>query len=143
MIVEKLIFDDYLKIGVETIDQEHSFIFDKINSIIDLNSKKPLTRNEIFDALHDFQEYQKYHFLNEEKLMNEIHYPNYKNHKEIHDKLKNIINLELYTLQYGTDIFDIDEFLIFIKSWWDIHICNQDVRISRWKQKMDELRNYV
>jgi len=76
-----------LRTGNEKIDGQHKMIFQLISDLVD--ARIIGESKEIFgEKLVFLVNYTVDHFYHEEKLMIEINYPNYKNHKKLHDDFK-------------------------------------------------------
>lgn len=115
---------DDLNVGFELIDKQHRVLLDMIN--------------ELYDALMEIQgqealrkivnrmvEYAAIHFMVEEKHMIEHGYPDYENHKIIHDSfsrkaldLKNQLSEEGFVLSLDV--------LNFLRDWLIDHIQGTD-----------------
>ncbi|MEZ0536981.1 bacteriohemerythrin [Caldicellulosiruptoraceae bacterium PP1] len=79
-----LIWASNFQTGIETIDEQHKELIDRVNKLLDACSqgegKKVLP--EVLDFL---QNYVVEHFSTEENLMKKYYYPAYLTHKKEHD----------------------------------------------------------
>lgn len=83
-------FDDSLITGNDMIDSQHKELIDRINKLLN----KCETSSEQFAAIQmlDYlSEYVDFHFAEEEKFQEEIHYPGIKEHKEKHAEFKQTV----------------------------------------------------
>ncbi len=81
-------------IGIDAIDDQHKELFERIGQFYD-SIDKGLTApqvNEIMDYLAD---YANTHFATEEGYMSQYDYPEYRQHKELHQ----VFISDLYTIQ--------------------------------------------
>lgn len=71
--MDKLVFTDDLKIGVDKIDNQHRELIDRINNFLEkVNNSDTKTLSLELENIFDFMaEYAKFHFSDEEKLMEE------------------------------------------------------------------------
>jgi len=67
--------DEY-KIGDDTIDQQHQYLFDLANQIVDPFNDAQKTHLNVLSLYHYFRE----HFKAEESLMQQHHYSAYAEH---------------------------------------------------------------
>ena len=83
-------FSENLVTGNELIDSQHKELIDRINKLLDSceadNGK--VTAVNTLDYLADYTDF---HFSAEEKLQQEIGYPDYDKHKSVHEGFKQTI----------------------------------------------------
>lgn len=92
---------------------------------------KPIQKDEIKVLLMDFFNYMKYHFDDEEKYMQFIHYPDVEIHKRIH---KEIIHSMINLIQNIKTTNDLKEKLyIVVKKWLLEHILYEDIKVEQWR----------
>ena len=89
-------FDDSLVTGNEMIDGQHRELIDKINKLLDSceTSRDKVVAVKTMDYLADYTEF---HFSEEEKLQESIHYPGINEHRREHDKLRAVVK-DLYNM---------------------------------------------
>lgn len=116
-------WDDSLSIGVDEIDNDHKELINLFNRLYASCSASvgALIAAEI-DALIRLFECAKHHFQREENLMKKVDYPDFADHKELHDDLL-LITLNFQEKLRSTEIHEItDETLEFLRSWIVNHI---------------------
>ena len=76
-------WDNSLAVGVELIDDQHKQLLEKLN---DISKAIEADRGveKIGNTLDFMLEYTDFHFSTEEKLMEELDYPDMKSHKALH-----------------------------------------------------------
>lgn len=127
MLVE---WNDDLSIGVLQIDVQHKLLFDKFNSFVDAYQAHRGTE-EIFRLFWFLEAYAVTHFKDEEKLMQEVRFPNYLAHRDKHlafadqiCKLKERLRIE------GPNESLISTMASFITGWLSDHISTMDRAIA-------------
>ena len=127
---------DYV-IGVETMDDQHKVLIEKINdlvvSLVCLDYDDAILRekdlpSESFDiAIFKYDDLSKYiweHFQEEEAFMESIDYAGIKAHKSIHRELLTTIGKYRISLEDGTVVRD--ELFGFLEHWLKNHIMGTD-----------------
>ena len=115
----------------EQIDDEHKNLF-KIAEEAFAVVKPELKHEKIKTVLNKLYEYMKTHFSHEEEYMQEINYPQFEIHKDIHNNIVNTINdfiKELPTL--SADSFE-KELARLIDTTIINHIIQEDKKIIIW-----------
>ena len=113
----------------ELLDDEHQQLFDIAVEALDYNntdikSHIKITINELFD-------YMKTHFEHEEKYMQEIAYPDFNEHKLLHENIINQMNEFIKQLS-SLKIVDFERKLIeYIDIWLINHILHEDKKIIK------------
>jgi hemerythrin len=116
----ELIWDEHYSVGIEPMDNQHHVIFDHM-SAISAALAKGAPDPEIPGMLQKFDIYCKMHFFEEERLMDEMQYPDLAGHRRQHDLF--VSNLEGFMTrkQQGLDDF------IAIRDWFLSHILREDI----------------
>ena len=87
MIILAFNWNENLATGNTLIDTQHKQLFNAINEL--LNACKSNHGQASIDSTMQFLiDYTHEHFGEEEKLQQKYHYPDYQNHKKIHDSFK-------------------------------------------------------
>lgn len=89
--------------------------------------------NKIKNVLKELIEYTKTHFKNEEDFMQSISYPNYSNHKKIHQKI--ILSMKTFRSKITKmSVIEIEKELAYlIEAWFIHHIIYVDKKIIQWQ----------
>jgi hemerythrin len=113
-----------LSIGIDEIDAQHKLLVDMINRIyIALVNQSP--REEATQIFDELVQYTYVHFAVEECLFRITNYPDYDNHKALHDTLKQqvIETRDRFTRgEIGLDL----KLMAFLRSWLEDHILGED-----------------
>ncbi len=130
MIIE---FDDDLITGNETIDTQHKELIGRIRSFVTACEQRDskVTALKMLDYL---DEYTKFHFSAEEKLQEEVSYPELEKHRAKHEEFKKTI----HTLYEFLDEIEgpTDEFTETVKKkvvdWLVNHIKTYDRSVAEY-----------
>lgn len=138
---EHLISRQYIKwhssmdTGIELIDTDHKKLISLINQL--QNATQYKVDNHIIDQImDDLINYTQYHFEREEFLMRTNLYPEYENHKKLHDEM--IIKISDCMEKYKSDPDNtIDDALDYLKNWLINHIKGDDRKYIPYFKKKD------
>lgn len=129
--MEKIVWNDKYKIGVETVDQAHAKLFRVI-------SKLQAASEDSSSGIHTYREGIKYleaytmtHFSEEEAYMRSIRYNGYGYHKRIHDTFrdKTLTSLKSSLEMSNFSTAMVRRFLGIMGSWLTEHIMREDQAI--------------
>ena len=124
--MNKIEWGDALKIGIEEIDNQHYELVTIYNHLCDTieagtDPAKTLT------ILKELGHYTSVHFSTEESVMRMLAYPEYEQHKVLHDKL--IQELRTLTQSVEKSPQGVNFQLMFmIKQWLSKHILETDIK---------------
>ena len=115
-------------VNVDEIDEQHKKWIGIINELDDALTKGK-GRTVLGKIFQEMVEYINFHFSEEEKLLREIDYAHYNEHKLIHDRFKQKIaklemDFESGELILGTQVMSI------LKNWLEDHILIEDKKYS-------------
>lgn len=123
--MERLIeWSEELSVGVDEIDAQHQVLVDLLNEFNDAirQQKGSVVARDILRRLTD---YTRVHFAVEESVMRLLGYPDYDEHKALHDELiDQIVALE-DKLMEGKKSVNF-ELLHFLRTWLTKHIQETD-----------------
>ena len=115
--------DDYA-VGVQEIDEQHKELVRLLNSlhtaIIEHHGTEASRK-----ILNDLAEYTRVHFTVEESLMRVSSYPEFENHKKIHEALIHQVRELQAKVESGSAKISF-ELLHFLKNWLMHHILESD-----------------
>ena len=122
-------WSDDLKIGIGTIDEQHKGIFDKAEDILNLEAdSKPFKVKKMYRFLLN---YVATHFKDEEKVMEDIGYPDLEEHKEQHIYITNELRkLVDKAIKEGITEENIDAMKLLVIEWLINHISESDRKIA-------------
>ena len=79
-------WSDTLSVGIEEIDEQHKVLVELINRMHEAIHQRHGS-DAVKGILVDLADYTRIHFAVEESLMRILNYPDYENHKAIHEEL--------------------------------------------------------
>lgn len=119
-------------IDVDVIDNQHKKLFELINNLHSL-VKSGIQGKEITQRLDALIDYTSYHFVEEEKYMQEVGYIRLDQHKLAHQ------NLREQALKFRENIIsgdgNMEEFINFLYQWLTKHIMEQDRKIGKFVEQ--------
>ncbi len=122
--------------GIPRIDEQHRRLIGIINQVADIKTRGG-GRKDLVAALKDCVDYTRYHFLDEEKLQQEIGYDACAEHQVMHRNLVREIVDMLTRLKDG-EVVSSEELLAFLKDWFTGHILKEDKKLASrfeaWKE---------
>ncbi|MDL2286619.1 bacteriohemerythrin [Desulfococcaceae bacterium OttesenSCG-928-F15] len=126
--MEPIIWEERLNIRVQNIDEQKQKIVEHINKIYVRFHEKADART-LFDLLNELGEGLRMHFALEEKIMQQLSYPEIQDHKKLH-KLYIRKTLNLRRLVSDTPENLTEENLRTLGNWLMDHICTEDQRFA-------------
>jgi len=124
-------WDDYYSLENEEIDKQHRGLFDLVNSLI-ISCDEGKDTEKIKETLLFLVNYTLQHFNDEEALQKECNYPEYENHKKLHDDFKAVVvNLVQRFSQTGSSVDLSKDVKKIVIKWLVKHIMNEDKKIGR------------
>ncbi len=116
-------WSDELACGYEDFDNDHKHLLGLYNKLCVSLGK--IDDDQIADMLEELISYTGWHFRHEERIMQEYEYPDYFEHKQVHDTLVSQAK-DLYE-QFMDGVEGIPEQLLpFLKNWLVEHIMGLD-----------------
>lgn len=121
-------WDPVYRIGVETIDRQHRQLFDIGNRFYSA-WRQQTRRSELCRIFDELLEYTGYHFAEEERLMQQIDYPDLIQHRSDHAQL--VKRVKQYRTRIKAGTADAErQALDFMKTWLQTHVLEADKDIG-------------
>ncbi|MDR1106961.1 MAG: bacteriohemerythrin [Treponema sp.] len=119
-----------LETGHSVIDSQHKELIAAVNGLMDaIESGKG--GEAVSSSLNFLNDYTIKHFFEEEMLQQKYNYPDYPNHKKIHDSFKTVIrDLKVREMWKGSSGELVNEVRDKIGGWLVTHIKGQDVKVA-------------
>ncbi|MDR3193329.1 MAG: hemerythrin family protein [Treponema sp.] len=83
-------WDSSLEVGYEPIDNQHKQLFEAICELID-NFEGDHTGDQLRKSMDFLNNYTIKHFFDEEQIQQKYKYPDFPNHKKLHDGFKEVV----------------------------------------------------
>ena len=123
-------WDSTLESGYDTVDNQHKQLVAALNALIEA-SKSGKSDNAVMETMDFLTGYAVKHFSDEEKLQVKYNYPDYLNHKGIHDDFKKTVRgLTDRLVKEGPSEKLVNEVTDSLGSWLINHIKGDDFRMA-------------
>lgn len=121
-------------VGVKQFDNEHKRLISIINNL-NQAMMEGKAKNILEDIVEELIEYTATHFKNEEGFLKSHNYPDFDNHKLVHDKfVEKVLDIQ-EKIEEGTQNISI-EIIDFLKDWLIKHIMGTDKKYGEmYKEK--------
>ncbi|MHB1038603.1 MAG: bacteriohemerythrin [Pirellulales bacterium] len=115
----------FYSVGNPSLDAQHKQVIGIINDLYEAmgEGKDQALVQPILDRL---LQYTVAHFDHEEQIMQESNYPDFAQHKALHDEIRQ----KTIALHEHADLVTGKDLLRFLKDWWLGHIQGQDKRYT-------------
>ena len=136
---EIVVWCDKYATGIAQIDEQHHHLVNLTNQLYAACfAKDDVLQTAFKDAMSRMVEYVRFHFDAESKLLHAINYPDYNEHKKMHDTLINKILEAANNYKEGKK-FVPNNFVRTLADWVFSHIAVYDKRYSAYT--MDRVKN--
>lgn len=145
--MEKIMWDDRYKMGVEAVDRAHAKLFRIVNKLFDLSQDVSANQAAYKEGIKYLEAYSMTHFSEEEAYMRSIRYGGYAEHKRIHDNFRNktLISLKKDLELSGYSSSAVERFVGIMGNWLTEHIMLEDQAIvgKAVRQKKKDLSTQI
>ncbi|MGI5173482.1 hemerythrin family protein [Treponema sp. OMZ 840] len=125
-------WDSSYDVGIEIVDKQHRHLVALMNGLYNACIGEKAELDQKFkDVMRELVDYVLVHFKDEEKLMQGINYPKFKEHKQKHeDFVKEILgSVNAYA---NGKMFVPNAFVRFLRDWLFDHILINDKELARY-----------
>lgn len=130
-------WDSSLECGYEQVDNQHKQLIAAVNNLMEASASGKGDK-AVMETLDFLTGYAIKHFADEEKLQITFNYPDYLNHKRIHDEFKSVVtSLVKRVSKEGPTEELINEVSTIIGSWLLNHIKGDDFRMATFVKAAD------
>ena len=126
--MEQLAFDDSLRTGFETIDEQHALFLAMLTDLA-AQIEAGHHRQGVLDAFQGMKFYADGHFSDEEALMAARGYPLLPAHRQLHEAFRDMVAEFEKRLGEGVGLVSL-ETLEYLGSWFIRHIRDEDMRFA-------------
>ena len=137
--MNKVVWKDSYKIGVDFIDKEHQVLFSRVNKLLKLSQNEEKNEWVCREGVKYIKHHTEEHFEHEEAYMQSIQYSEYEIHKRLHDDFRFVTlpALEEELEETGYSMESIRHFLGVCIGWVVSHTQMEDQAIvgktaSKW-----------
>jgi len=119
-------WDHKYELGHERIDAEHRIF---LGLIIDFReaATQGASKEKLIRILNELCKYADFHFVSEENIMTEYHYPEQEQHAQLHRML--LAKMRDTLSQFRTDNIGPDEVFEFLFGWFALHTSSEDKKL--------------
>lgn len=129
VVAEKLIWTEDVSMYNAKLDEQHKYIFELVNQIIEIERLYPKSE-QFAEILSKISDYGLQHFRMEESLMQELQYPKLDEHKKDHNRY--LHSVAMFNINFkDVNHTDPASVLRFVRGWWHGHIMGRDLDFSR------------
>ena len=122
--------------GIKLIDDQHKGLIDFVNDLFNHSTGKEDEERAYFkDVIQIAVSYAKTHFATEEKYMLATKFPNYAEHKKVHDEFILTVVKTVKDFESGKRLVLVN-FAYFLKEWVLSHIAGMDVLYAQYFKKI-------
>ncbi|MDR2855447.1 MAG: bacteriohemerythrin [Methanomicrobiales archaeon] len=123
-------WSEELEVGIETMDMQHKELIEKFNTLMNACAVGK-GQEELESALTFLCDYTVQHFSDEEALQQQIGFPEFSRHKQLHDGFKvTVANLATQFKQDGPSPAILDRFSVDVGEWLIKHIKREDMKVA-------------
>ena len=119
-------WDYRYELGNERIDGEHRIFLGLIVDFHDA-ATQGASKDKLIRILNEISKYAEFHFVSEENIMTEYHYPEQKHHVQLHRRLLADVHDKLD--QFKLDGIGSDEVFEFLFEWFAFHTTTEDKKL--------------
>ena len=122
-------WSDELSTAITFLDEEHKNLIARYHEIVDeLEREADLSR--FLEGMARLGEDAQAHFNHEERVMRNIEYPAYADHKAAHDRLTADFRIFLMNIGVGFSEEDLPTLTEYFRYWFVSHIKEHDVKLK-------------
>jgi hemerythrin len=125
-------WDDKYCVGINLIDEQHKKLIELTNTLyrsclVGTDEEKT---DHFMKAVKDVVDYTKFHFTAEERMLQNVSFPDYGPHKKHHEEFVKKLVDDVKGFQEGQK-FVINNFVRFLRDWILSHIAVEDTQYAR------------
>ncbi|MCI4626323.1 MAG: bacteriohemerythrin, partial [Candidatus Magnetoovum sp. WYHC-5] len=126
-------WSDDFSVNIEKFDTQHKKLFDMVNELYSA-MRKGLAKDALDGILTKLVEYTDMHFKEEEIMMEKHGYPDFPNHKKMHENLKQQVLAFYKDFKQGKATIST-QIMNFLKDWLANHILKTDTKYGIYLNK--------
>ena len=126
MVMQAIMWDESLSVGIDEIDTDHKKLVNMSNELY--VAAFAGVSDSILDGIADrLRTYTEEHFEREEKCMEDVDYPKLEDHRAQHRQLINQLNDFAARLKVEAKNDISGDMMVFLRDWIIVHICEYDL----------------
>jgi hemerythrin len=113
------------------IDDQHKQLIEALNNFLNARIENK-SNTELKKSLDFLNDYTIKHFYEEEQLQKKHQYPDYENHKKLHEGIKKIVrDIQIQLIMKGPSDALFEDVKVKVGDWLIAHIKTQDAKIGQ------------
>ena len=127
-------------VGIKTIDEQHMKLIKLTNKLFGscMSGSERTRANSIFlSIVHEVIDYVGYHFSTEEKVMEKINYPAYKEHKQAHMNFVKEVLTKVEEFNFSKVNTSLS-FVYYLRDWVLRHVAVSDKKLGVYLLEMSK-----
>lgn len=122
-----VVWDGSLSVGIDAIDEHHRYLFDLVNDMYDVVTKKRGARS-VARLIKALDAYARVHFRAEESMMRHYGFENLANQEKQHHAFEEKVQ-ELYQELHANPLVAQFDLLLYLRAWLVSHIQVEDAKL--------------
>lgn len=122
-------WDRRYEVGHERIDAEHKIFLGLIVSFHEA-TEQGASKEKLIRILNEITKYADFHFISEENIMMDHHYPNLQDHAKLHFILQCDLRDKFHL--FKADKIPPQEVFDFLFYWFALHTSSEDKKLARY-----------
>ncbi|MCS7242499.1 MAG: bacteriohemerythrin [Candidatus Caldatribacterium sp.] len=115
--------------GIDVIDEQHKELFARTNRLLEA-CQEGRGREAVGETLKFLEDYVKTHFATEEGLMEKYGYPEFLDHKKLHESFTKAFMELKEKAKEGTGLALVTQVNKTVVDWWVNHILKVDKKLG-------------
>ena len=116
-----IVWNNDYSVGEPSLDAQHRQVIDLLNELY-VAMQRGVDHQAVRPLLDQLVQYTVNHFQSEEKVLLAHQYPDFAQHRALHDKMRQ----RTMGLRDNAGLVTGRDLLVFLKEWWCSHIQEQD-----------------
>lgn len=134
---EGLEWSDKFSTDIVSLDHQHEELIYLSQSLLEILSDESAVLSDKQKVFKDLVDHALEHFDYEERIMRNIHYPDYEHHLNEHDDLRKEIGKISESVLHGEDVADWKGLVSMVQVWVLRHIVASDTKIREFLRQTE------
>jgi len=137
---EEAIHAGLKSVGIQVWDSDHNIVLDQINKLQNTDPSAGEIKQLMISLLH----FAEIHLRSEERMMQELGYPDLESHKQEHDKFRQWFKEQNQLRLRAPEDWDNQKVSCYLRNWWTSHIQEVDMAYKDFfAARMEEVQAHL